>query len=159
MEEKDIKKGKMIFIIILLVCVGGVLGILYFNKINKSSYTLNIPSDDSVYSINLEQNGKRIEVSEQDKIKDIIYIISEVKRTTTNESIQDSPINVENEIKIDFEYEENKTSTVFVYKKNGKYFIEQPYNGIYRISPDEYNSIEKYISNSSMIKYKAHFNN
>ena len=141
------KKGKMIFIIILLVYVGGVLGILYFNKINKSSYTLNIPSDDSVYSINLEQNGKRIEVSEQDKIKDIIYIISEVKRTTTNESIQDSPINVENEIKIDFEYEENKTSTVFVYKKNGKYFIEQPYNGIYRISPDEYNSIEKYISN------------
>lgn len=141
------KKGKMIFIIILLVCVGGVLGILYFNKINKSSYILNIPSDDSAYSINLEQNGKRIEVSEQDKIKDIIYIISEVKRTTTNESIQDSPINVENEIKIDFEYEENKTSTVFVYKKNGKYFIEQPYNGIYRISPDEYNSIEKYISN------------
>ena len=50
------KKGKMIFIIILLVCVGGVLGILYFNKINKYSYTLNIPSDDSVYSINLEQN-------------------------------------------------------------------------------------------------------
>ena len=147
MEEKDIKKGKMIFIIILLVCVGGVLGILYFNKINKSSYILNIPSDDSVYSINLEQNGKRIEVSEQDKIKDIIYIISEVKRTTTNESIQDSPINVENEIKIDFEYEENKTSTVFVYKKKSKYFIEQPYNGIYRISPDEYNSIEKYISN------------
>ena len=141
------KKGKMIFIIILLVCVGGVLGILYFNKINKSSYTLNIPSDDSVYSINLEQNGKRIEVSEQDKIKDIIYIINEVKRTTTNESIQDSTINVENEIKIDFEYEENKTSTVFVYKKNGKYFIEQSYNGIYRISPDEYNSIEKYISN------------
>mgnify|MGYP000653724762 FL=1 len=141
------KKGKMIFIIILLVCVGGVLGILYFNKINKYSYTLNIPSDDSVYSINLEQNGKRIEVSEQDKIKDIIYIISEVKRTTTNESIQDSPINVENEIKIDFKYEENKTSTVFVYKKNGKYFVEQPYNGIYRISPDEYNSIEKHISN------------
>ena len=141
------KKEKMIFIIILLVCVGGVLGILYFNKINKYSYTLNIPSDDSVYSINLEQNGKRIEVSEQDKIKDIIYVISEVKRTTTNESIQDSPINVENEIKIDFEYEENKNSTVFVYKKNGKYFVEQPYNGIYRISPDEYNSIEKYIIN------------
>ena len=107
------KKEKMIFIIILLVCVGGALGILYFNK---SSYTLNIPSDDSVYSINLEQNGKRIEVSEQDKIKDIIYIISEVKRTTTSESIQDSPINVENEIKIDFKYKENKTSTVFVYK-------------------------------------------
>ena len=138
------KKEKMIFIIILLVCVGGALGILYFNK---SSYTLNIPSDDSVYNINLEQNGKKLRVSEQDKTNSIIYIISEVKRTTTSESIQDSPINVENEIKIDFKYKENKTSTVFVYKKKGKYFIEQPYNGIYRISPDKYNSIEKYIRN------------
>ena len=40
-----------------------------------------------------------------------------------------------------------KLQQFFVYKKNGKYFIEQPYNGIYRISPDEYNSIGKYISN------------
>ena len=136
------KKRNLIFIIILLVFVGAILGVLYFNKVYKSSYALNIPSEDNVYNISLEQNGKRIEVNEQDKIKDIIYIIGEVKRTTTNESIQDSPINVENEIKIDFEYEENKTSTVFVYKKNGKYFIEQPYNGIYRISSDEYNSIE-----------------
>lgn len=141
------KKENWIFIIVLLVCVSVALGILYSNKINKSSYTLNIPSDDSVYNINLEQNGKRVDVNEQDKIKDIIYIIGEVKRTTTNESIQDNPINVSNQIKIDFEYGENKISTVFVYKKKDKYFIEQPYNGIYRISPDEYNSIEKYIKN------------
>ena len=141
------KKEKMIFIIILLVCGGVALLILYFNKINKFSYTLNIPSDDSVYSINLEQNGKIIEINEQDKIKDIIYIINDVKRTTNIESMQDSPINAENEIKINFEYEKNKTLTVFVYKKKGKYFIEQPYNGMYRISPDEYNSIEKYIKN------------
>ena len=139
------KKENWIFIIVLLVCV--VLGMLYINKINKSSYTLNIPSDDSVYSIKLEQNEKRVEVNEQDKINDIIYVIGEVKRTTTNESIQDNPINVEDEIKVDFEYEENKTSTVFVYKRKDKCFIEQPYNGIYRISPDEYNSIEKYIKN------------
>ena len=141
------KKENWIFIIVLLVGVSVALGILYSNKINKSSYTLNIPSDDSVYNINLEQNGKRVDVNEQDKIKDIIYIIGEVKRTTTNESIQDNPINVSNQIKIDFEYGENKISTVFVYKKKDKYFIEQPYNGIYRISPDEYNSIEKYIKN------------
>jgi len=95
----------------------------------------------------LEQNGKIIQVNEQDKIKDIINIIGKVKRTTTNESVQDSPINVENEIKIDFEYDENKSSTVFIYKKKGKYFIEQPYNGIYRISLDDHNSIVKYIRN------------
>ena len=141
------QKRNLIFIIILLVCVSAILGVLYFNKVYKSSYVLNIPSEGNVYNISLEQNGKRTQVNEQDKINDIINIVGEVKRTTTNESVQDSPINVENEIKIDFEYDENKTSTVFVYKKKGKYFIEQPYNGIYRISLDDYSSIEKYIRN------------
>ena len=141
------QKRNLIFIIVLLVCVSTILETLYFNKVYKSSFALNIPSEGNVYNISLEQNGKRTQVNEQDKINDIINIVGEVKRTTTNESVQDSPINVENEIKIDFEYDENKTSTVFVYKKKGKYFIEQPYNGIYRISLDEYNSIEKYIRN------------
>ena len=141
------QKRKLIFIIVLLVCISAILGVLYFNKVYKSSYALNIPSEDNVYNINLERNGKIIQVNEQDKIKDIINIIGKVKRTTTNESVQDSPINVENEIKIDFEYDENKSSTVFIYKKKGKYFIEQPYNGIYRISLDDHNSIVKYIRN------------
>lgn len=129
------------------MCVSTILGVLYFNKVYKSSYVLNIPSEGNVYNINLEQNGKRTQANEQDKINDIINIVGEVKRTTTNESVQDSPINVENEIKIDFEYDESKASTVFVYKKKGKYFIEQPYNGIYRISLDDSSSIEKYIKN------------
>lgn len=141
------KKENLKFVIVFFICIGVLLFILCFNKTNKYFYTLNIPSDDSVYNINLEQNGKRIEVNKKDKIKDIIYIIVKVKRTTTNESIQDSPINVDNVIKIDFEYGEDKTTTVFVYKKKDKYFIEQPYNGIYKISQNEYNSIEKYIRN------------
>lgn len=141
------KKENLKFVIVFFICIGVLLFILCFNKTNKYFYTLNIPSDDSVYNINLEQNGKRIEVNKKDKIKDIIYIIVKVKRTTTNESIQDSPINVDNVIKIDFEYGEDKTTTVFVYKKKDKYFIEQPYNGIYKISQYEYNLIEKYIRN------------
>ena len=144
-KGKDMKKENWIFVIASLICISAVLVILYFYKINKYSYTLNIPSEDSVYNINLEQNGKRVVVTEKDKIKNIIYIIGGVKRTTTKESIHDNPISINNEIKIDFEYEEGKTSIVFVYKKKDKYFIEQPYNGIYRISSDEYNSIEKYI--------------
>lgn len=139
------KKEIWIFIIVLYMCIGSILGIVCYNKTNKSSYALNLPSADSVYNIDLEQNGNRIEIKEQEKIKDIVNVVAGVKRTTNDESVQDSPINVDNEIKIDFEFGENKISTVFVYEKKDKYFIEQPYNGIYRISPDEYNSIEKYI--------------
>ena len=138
------KKNKII-VIVLFLCIGVVLGILYFNKIKKTSYTLNLPSDDSVSSINMEQNDKIVKIDEQEKIKDIMFIINEVKRTTTNKSVQDSPVNVENIIKINIEYGEGNNSTVFIYKRKNKYFIEQPYNGIYRISPDEYNSIERYV--------------
>lgn len=140
------KKNKII-VIVLFLCIGVIIGILYFNKIKKTSYTLNLPSDDSVSSINMEQNDKIVKIDEQEKIKDIMFIIKEVKRTTTNKSVQDNPVNVENAIKINIEYGEGYNSTVFIYKRKNKYFIEQPYNGIYRISPDEYNSIEKYIKN------------
>ena len=78
-------------------------------------------------------------------MKDILYVLNGTKRITKNESIQDAPVNVENEIKVDFYLLDKETSTLFVYIKNDKYYIEQPYNGIYQMSGDEYNSIEKYI--------------
>ena len=150
MEKRRLTKKEMwIFVIVLFMCIGAILGILCYSKTNKSFYALNLSSADSVYNIDLEQNGKIIEINEQDKIKDIVNGVAGVKRTTNYDSIQDSPINVDNEIKIDFEFGENKISTVFVYEKKDKYFIEQSYNGIYKISPDEYNSIEKYIRESN----------
>ncbi len=100
-----------------------------------------MPLSDSVYNINMEQNYKIVKIDDQ-KTKDIMFIINEVKRTTTNKSVQDSPVNAGNVIKINIEYGVGNNSTVFIYKRKNKYFIEQPYNGIYRISSDEYNSIE-----------------
>ena len=80
---------------------------------------------------------------------DVRNVLYGVKRITETESIQDSPVNVDNEIKVNFYFDEENCSTLFVYKKNFKYYIEQPYNGIYRISADEYNAIEKYIGNAN----------
>ena len=140
-----VKNKKMIILIVIFVCTGVVLGILYYNDTKKCSYTLNLPLDDSVYSINMEQEDKVVMIDEQEKIKDIMFVISKVKGTTTNKSVQDSPVNAENVIKINIEYSESNILTLFIYKKKNKYFIEQPYNGIYRISFDEYYSIEKYI--------------
>ena len=139
-----IKNKKLIILIVIFVCTSVVLGILYYNETKKYSYTLNLPLDDSVYSINMEQDDKIVMIEEQEKIKDIMFIISKVKGITTSKSVQDSPVNAENVIKINIEYSERNINFVN-YKKKNKYFIEQPYNGIYRISFDEYYSIEKYI--------------
>lgn len=94
-----------------------------------------------------EKNYMRVKINEQEQIKDIMFIINDVKRTTSNTGILDNPVNVENVIKINIEYGKGNNSTVFIYKRKNKYFIEQPYNGIYRISHDEYNSIEVYVKN------------
>lgn len=144
------KKEIEIILIVLFICVGAVLGIACYNKINASSYALNLPSADSINNIILKQNDKTIDLSDEEIIKDIINVLGGVKRTTNQESIQDSPTNVDNEIQVDFKFKNNETtkdgvSIIFVYGKKGKYYIEQPYNGIYRISADEYNSVEKYL--------------
>ena len=53
-------------------------------------------------------------------------------------------------IKVDMKFWKGGAATLFVYQRSsardGEYFIEQPYNGIYEISGDEYNAIEKYVS-------------
>ena len=50
----------------------------------------------------------------------------------------------------DMKFWKGGAATLFVYQqssaRDGEYFIEQPYNGIYEISGDEYNAIEKYVS-------------
>ena len=112
-----IKNKKLIILIVIFVCTGVVLGILYYNETKKYSYTLNLPLDDSVYSINMEQDDKIVLIDEQEKIKDIMFIISKVKGTTTSKSVQDSPVNAEKVIKINIEYSESNILTLFVYKK------------------------------------------
>lgn len=48
----------------IFVCTSVVLGILYYNEARKSSYTLNLLLDDSVYSINMEQDDKIVMIDE-----------------------------------------------------------------------------------------------
>lgn len=144
------KKEIRLVAIILCACLVAVFGIVCYIKINKSSYTLNLPSKDSVNSIILKQNNRNVNLLEEEIIKDIINVLDGVKRTTKEESIQDTLTNVNDKIQVDLKFKNNETqkdriSTIFVYKKKEKYYIEQPYNGIYRISADEYNSVEKYL--------------
>lgn len=139
------KKRSMIFIIlgiILAILIG--LGITYHFR-DRRTYELDLPQLEELTRIKLEQSAEGVNITDVNDMKEILDILYGVKRITENQSIQDSPVNVEDEIKLDFYLDESKSLTVFVYKKNNKYYIEQPYNGIYRISPDEYNSIEKYV--------------
>lgn len=139
-------KNKMIiYIFVLFSCIGAIAGIYCYNKLNQRTYNLNLPEKQNISSIGIEQNAIGFFTKDIEYIDDILNVLNDEKRITKKESIQDSPTDVESEIKVDFYINEGNYSTIFLYKKNFKYYIEQPYNGIYRISADEYNAIEKYI--------------
>ena len=135
------RKFFIILIIILLMLM--ILGIFYY-FMNRRTYNLNLPQLEKLESISLEQDTNKKVINDNEKMKDIINILNERERTSKEESIQDSPVNTSNKVKIDFNFKETGASTLFVYERNNEYYIEQPYNGIYRISMDEYNSIKKY---------------
>ncbi len=138
-------KNKLIYILILFMCVGAVLGIYCYNTLNKTEYTLNLPKEAENYSnITIEYNGDARVIEKSENIQSILNKLIGSERITKKESIQDNPIETEEEFKIDITFDKGATSTIFVYKKADKYYIEQPYNGIYEITQEEYNSINKF---------------
>lgn len=71
--------------------------------------------------------------------KDVIrfYELLGNKKTTKSESILDDPVNADLVVTMTINDTEGIT-TMFVYLKQGRYYMEQPYNGIYRISEELY---------------------
>ena len=133
------KNKNVLFAVLgIIVLVVLVIGVFYHFR-DRRTYTLNLPQLEKLESISLNQNEKDISINDREEMKDILYVLNGTKRVTKNESIQDAPV------KVDFHFIEAGVSTIFVYKKNNSYYIEQPYNGIYQISGDEYNSIEKLV--------------
>lgn len=138
------KHKRLLIIILTITILGFILGMLYHFR-DRKTYSLNLPELEDLKSIILEQNNKKQVISDKVKMQDLLDNINLVKRVTQIESIQDAPINVKNNISVCFVFNKSGVSTIFIYKRKNKYYIEQPYNGIYEISQDEYNSISEYL--------------
>lgn len=141
------KNKKNIFIIIgiILIVLVSIVVILFMNR---KEYKLEFPKESENYtniSIDINNDIRTVETSEN--IQKLLDIIIKEEKVTKKESIQDIPTDMEDEIRIDFTFDKGKTSTIFIYKKNKDYFLEQPYNGIYEISKEEYSSVIDYYDN------------
>lgn len=72
---------------------------------------------------------------DESKISSLIKNIEE-KSSYSKESVNDNPNNVDYiKVKMD-------TKTYYVYERNGKTYIEEPYNGIWKIPSDLYKTIK-----------------
>lgn len=136
------KKAAWIAVTILILMMT-VMG--FFFLINRREYTLELPKAEDLKSIAIAADAMNADVTNVEEIKDIIYVIGDGGRTTKRESLNDSPANAEIPIKIEFCFAKGGSSLLYIYTQDNRYYIEQPYNGIYQISGDEYNSIAKYV--------------
>ena len=115
---------KFISLFLCLICVMTLVAC------GKKAAPIMLPQTDEITSIDITVGESTVSHSDKTWISEIIADISS-SEPTKKESVQDVP-QAESYIKIDFQFETG-TSTIFAYEDSGKYYIEQPYQGIYRI--------------------------
>ena len=106
----------------------------------KRAAPITLPQADEITSIDITIEENTVSHSDKTWISEIIANISS-SEPTKKESVQDVP-QAESYIKIDFQFETG-TSTLFVYEDSGKYYLEQPYQGIYKIDSQLYSRLQE----------------
>ncbi|MDD3303814.1 MAG: DUF5301 domain-containing protein [Clostridia bacterium] len=144
------KKRSIIIVVFAILIVLMSLLFLYITANNKTTYTLNIPVISDTSNVIISSDNRKVEFNKQVDIKEIINVLASHNRTTKIESIQDFPINATKVITITISHKVGGKSTLYVYEKNSKFYIEQPYNGIYELSADEYNFVNNVLNGSNV---------
>ncbi len=140
-RSKKITVALAILTLAVVLC-GTLFGVSLYRK-HRHSYALDIPAE--ISKIEIQGSKGTVLLTQTEDIDALRNIICPVKRVTHEESVHDAPINAEDVIMIDFYTDEGKTNKrVFVYERNSKCYIEQPYNGIYQISQEEFEKIGSY---------------
>ena len=111
----------------LFLCLTCILTLV---ACGKKAAPITLPQADKITSIDITTEENTVSHSDKTWISEIIADISS-SEPTKKESVQDFP-QVESYIKIDLRHETG-TITIFAYEDRGKYYLEQPYQGIYKI--------------------------
>ena len=125
---------KYVSIFLCLACV------LTLVACGKKADPIMLPQTDEITSIDITVGENTVSHSDKTWISEIIANISS-SEPTKKESVQDVP-QAESYIKIDFQFETG-TSTLFAYEDSGKYYVEQPYQGIYKIDSQLYSQLQE----------------
>ena len=130
------KNRKTVILLVAILMV--IIAFISIGASYKSKKIIDIPSENEISFIEIYD----------DYINDIseIYNIL-LSGNKTMESVNDSPSNVnEKLIKIVLTDSSNEEVSLFIYEGNdGDYYIEKPYEGIYKISVQDYEILKQYL--------------
>ena len=141
-------KKKLKFFIGIAIIMVVVLAIFIVVQINQETYEITITSLDEVTLVSIDSLSQYDNVTEFDDKEEIAKIYHIFRnQTTTQESINDNPVNPDILFLVTFK-KNDETTKVYIYKKNNQYYIEQPYNGIYTIAKRDFETIQNLVTKS-----------
>lgn len=141
-------KKKLKFFIGIAIIMVVVLAIFIAVQINQETYEITIPSLDEITLVSIDSLSQYDNVTEFDGKEEIAKIYHIFRnQTTTQESINDNPVNPDILFLVTFK-KNDETTKVYIYKKNNQYYIEQPYNGIYTIAKKDFETIQNLVTES-----------
>ncbi len=140
------RKKSILAVMVLVIFALAIGSFIYvYQHRDRQTYCMDQPAIETVKSISIEQNAEGVTYTDTEDIKNLLKVIYGVKMITEKDSIQDSPVNVEDEIAIHISLTDENVVTLFTYKRNFKYYIEMPYNGIYDIDEETYSILKEHL--------------
>ena len=130
-------KKKVIILSVILVAIIGIITVHYLN--NRKAFVLDLKIINNK-NISLKMGNKDADIVES-KDENIVIDVLNKKRKTFKDSVSDYPVGGFYVIEINVTLSNDSKLILYAYEKNKKYYLEKPYDGIYDISKDEYDSI------------------
>lgn len=143
-------------VIFMLLIVAAIINISNFSTQEK--YELSTPRKSEVTQIIISKDDKDKVVEDETEFKIVLSNLSDFTRTTGLDSIQDYPVNADGVVQIKCRTKDDKEYDYYIYSrkklglfgKKAKYYLEQPYNGIYDINKEVYQILDNLISNEPL---------
>ena len=148
-ENNFKKKGLCVSLCAALVCGLGIGGVYY--KMNKA------PQSDGTKLFSDSSTGTKSADTNDKKEIEKIYKIIENKKSM-KKSVTDTPKDVKKLTKISFIIGDDEKNIMNIYMKDDMYYLEQPYNGIFKLSKKEYEDIMMYLSKVYTIGEMSKYN-
>ena len=134
-------KNKLVSVLLVIFIICAIGGIVWYKLATRQVFVPDIPNSYNLSSISYELPTGIITVAEEEKMDKILNGLHDLDLSTQSVSVQDVPTDVENIVYIRLYYKEDAVGNFYIYSKNDKYYFEEPYNGIYKITEDDYNYI------------------
>lgn len=144
------RKNRKMIIFSIVILLGAIIH-LSIGGIVTSKQISDLPEENEVSYIEIYHDyiggaSKYHSIEGDTSVSEIYSVLLSGKKNKTLKSVNDLPSNVNGKLtKIVLTDSSNKGISLFTYQGNdGKYYIENPYEGIYEISVQGYETLTQY---------------